>query len=281
MLLVAVGVILLGVVAWSAGRSDVDGGARADVGTPLDESTRNDLGLVMIGAAGMVVVLAILPFFFRRRDRLRGERDIDSPVNWRRVVATIVFGLVAVYVMLLVARRDEEDATEAPPAPPPEETEEGAPGDAEGATGWTAVAFLGSGAVVVLVAAAVVHHRLRGRRPQIDAATAMSAPAPLGPLELDGLEPAEAVRAAYAGALRRLGTIGAGRWAAETPREHLARVRTLAPDAIEPLSVLIARYEVVRYSHHSIDEQMKADAIRAYRSLTTLVDDHVREVVAT
>jgi hypothetical protein len=280
-LLVAVGLVLLGVIAWSAARSDVDGGARTDAGTPLDEGIGNDLGLVLAGAAGTVVVLAILPFLFRRRDRLRGERDTDSPVNWRRVVATVMLGLALVYAMLLLARRHEDETEEPPPAPPPEATDAPETEGSEGATGWTAVALLASGAVVVLVVAAVVHHRRRGRRFAVGERVAVAVSAPPTVLELDALDPAEAVRAAYAGGLHLLASIGIEREVAETPREHLARVRTAEPDATEPLSILIARYELVRYSHHAITPEMKDDVVRAYSALTTMVDDRLHEALAT
>ena len=46
-------------------------------GTPPDDSSGNEIGLVLAGAAGTVVVLVILPCLFRRRDRLRGERGTD------------------------------------------------------------------------------------------------------------------------------------------------------------------------------------------------------------
>lgn len=271
-LLVAVGVLLFGVVAWSAGRADVGGGTRADVGSPVGEGARNDMALVVVGAAGMVFVLVFLPFLFHRRDRLRGTRETDSPVNWRRVVASILVGLLAVYGMLLLARNNE-DEPEPPPAPPPEqENEELQASESEGATGWAAVVLVASGAVVVLVAAAVIRHRMRGTRPHLDDRLSSTPLDDVSLLELEQLEPAEAVRAAYSGALRKLAAVGAGRREAETPREHLARVRPTVPDVVEALAVLISRYEIVRFSHHPITAEMKGEAIRAYRSLAMTVD---------
>jgi hypothetical protein len=281
-LIVAVGVLLLGVVAWSAGRAEVEGGASADAGSPVGESARNDIALLMVGAAGMVVVLVFLPFVFRRRDRLRGEREVENPVRWRRVVASLLVGLLAVYGMLLLARNDE-DEPEPPAAPPPEaEDDDIQARESEGATGWHAVALIASGGVVVLVGAVVVRHRMRGARPQVDGAHVPVALEELSQVELERLEPSEAVRLAYAGALRQLSTVGAGRREAETPREHLARVRSLAPAAVDALSVLIARYEIVRFSHHPITDEMKDDAVRAYRSLAMTVDEmtSVGEVMA-
>jgi hypothetical protein len=275
-LLVAAGIVLLGLVAWSAARAEVDGGPRrTDVGSPVGEGARNDLALVGFGALAMVVVVLILPFLFRRRDRIRGERGDDSPVSWRRVLVTVLFGFALVYALLLFARNDSDDVEEAPPAPPPEEVEPIETGEQEGATGWAAVALLGTGAAVVLVAAVVLRRRSRGRRPVIDDVTAFAATPELSLLELEQLDPAGAVRAAYAGALRRLAAIGAGRDVAETPREHLGRIGPRVPDAVEPLSVLVSRYEIVRFSHHAVTAEMKADAIRSYRELSNRIDERL------
>jgi hypothetical protein len=84
------------------------------------------------------------------------------------------------------------------------------------------------------------------------------------PLDLEPLEPVEAIRAAYAGARRAISSLGVAARAPETPYEYLDRVRAGAPAVQRPVATLTRLFELARFSHHPVTAAMKADAIAAY-----------------
>lgn len=270
---VAVGIVLLCVVAWSASRADVNVDARPrSVGSPVGEGVRNDVALVITGAVGMVVVLAIIPLLLSRRDRGPFRRDAgDRRVNWRQVMLTLLLGFAAVYALLLFARGRSDDLPEPPPEPPPEELDPLEPVDGEGATGWSAVALLASGALVVLIGTIVLYRHGRNRRLSPDE-VGFPQITEVDPIDLDRLPPPAAVRAAYADALRQLRLIGSGPLRAETPYEHLERTRDQLPTVRSALALLIKHDEIARFSHHPVSEEMKAESIEAHQQLTSIVE---------
>lgn len=276
-LLVGAGVLLLVLAAWSVARSELgDPPRRGGAEVPGDSGLRDNLLLVALGAIAMLVALVVLRALrHRRRLGLPRIGELGRPPSWRRVIATLVVGLLLVLALLLGGRREDDPSEPPPQEVPTEETEQAPREGSDGATGWGAAALLGVGALVVLVGAYVIHRRRRWHgEADLDARGAELTPPP-EPDDLERLDPRAAVRAAYAAARRRLATIGLAPQDAETPREYLARVRAGHADASRALEVLTRLFELARFSHHHVTDAMKRDAITAYADICTIVHDEL------
>ena len=264
--LVAIGVGLLGVAAWSASRAKL-GGASPDVPGNVsgNEAAFNDALLVAVGALAAAVVILIAPRLRRpgRGPRAASEEEPRRPNVWLRI-AVGVFVMFAVVLAIMLAARNRPDQTQPlvlAPAPPEEVRPP--PGPRAGAHGWSAVALFAAGAIAVGTAVVVWRRRGRGRGPMYDVEDRPLAPT-AEPVDFDALTPADAVRAAYAAARHMLAPMGVPPRPPETPYEYLDRVRADAPNFERPVATLTRLFEVARFSHHPVTPAMKADAIAAY-----------------
>jgi len=270
-LLVALGVVLLGVAAWSASKATT-GGSAPDVSAnvPGNDAAQNDALLVALGALTAAVVFVVAPALLRsgrRRAMVAGDDDPRRPQLWVRLVGGVFFMLAVVYVIMLVARHRPDETQPLPVAQAPPETVQPQVGERSGAHGWTAFALVTAGAIAVVTAAVVLQRRGRGRGSMPDDFDRPPPQSP-GPIDFEALAPGDAVRAAYAAARVALEPMGVPPRSPETPYEYLDRVREDAPTAERPLATLTRLFEVARFSHHPVTPAMKADAIAAYQAIT-------------
>ncbi|MEO8692458.1 MAG: DUF4129 domain-containing protein [Acidimicrobiales bacterium] len=269
--LVAAGVILLGIAAWSTSRART-GDPTADLpsGVRGSDAALNDTLLVAAGALAAIVVIFVAPALIRQgRQSPRAAADDDPrPSNvWLRVFGGVMV-IFAVVLVIMLAARNRPDQTE-PLLQSPSAPEEIRP-QAEtrsGAHGWSALALAAAGAIAVGAAVVVAHRRGRTRGPVSHGDRHLPPALPREPLDLDALAPTEAVRAAYAAARNELTTLGVELRPPETPYQYLDRVRDSAPIAERPVATLTRLFEVARFSHHPVTPAMKAEAIAAYDTI--------------
>ena len=183
---------------------------------------------------------------------------------WLRI-AVGLFVMFAVVLMIMLAARNRPDQTQPPLvlAPAPPEEVRPPPGTRAGAHGWSAAALAAAGAIAVVTAVVVWKRRGRVRVVMSDVDARPLAP-PAEPVDFDALDPADAIRAAYAAARHALAPMGVPSRPPETPYEYLDRVRAVAPNFQRPVATLTRLFEVARFSHHPVTSAMKADAIAAY-----------------
>ena len=164
--LVAIGVVLLGVAAWSASRARLGSGSANPSATVRGgQAALNDAILVAVGALAAAVVILVAPAFLRaRRVPAMAGAETPRPQFWLRIAVGIVV-LFAIVLAVMLAARNRPDQTQ-PLAPPPAPTEEISPppgGTRAGAHGWTATALAAAGAIAVVTAIVVWRRRGRGR----------------------------------------------------------------------------------------------------------------------
>jgi hypothetical protein len=91
----------------------------------------------------------------------------------------------------------------------------------------------------------------------------------------EGIDPRQAIIAAYARLLERLGEAGCPRLAFEAPEEHLRRSLTVLGIAHDAMEIVVAKFLVARFSTHpltELDRDEVRDALReAGRQLRELV----------
>jgi hypothetical protein len=242
----------------------------------------------IVGYVALVVGVAVLPlafvFFRRRRFRPLREmggriayRDLTTPPLWARILGAIV--LVAVFAAqiaitltffleLLRAIRSARDGTS-------DLGESGDPnplGPLAPDTASLAVALLIVGAIVAVVLVFAVKWRLEDRAkgmPTRDDQVAVAARAvdvSLAALQAEP-DPRRAVIAAYAAMERALATAGLGRVGSEAPIEYLRRVLAASFGAREEITTITQLFQVAKFSHHTVDEPMRVDAIDALQRI--------------
>jgi hypothetical protein len=270
---VGLGVVLLGVAAWSVARARVGGSSpqiTSDV--PGGASSLSDALLVVMGALAAAILLFLAPLA-RRRRRPRPDGNEDEaprPPWWWRIVGGLLL-LFAVVVPVMLSSRAKPTEVKPPPAqgePEPVERERQVKGT--GAHGWGAAGLVAIGALGVAAATLAVQRRGRGRGHALDDAPWFGASDEVP--DFDQLEPATAVRAAYATARRRLASIGLPSRPPEAPFEYLERVRRQQPDVAGAAASLTHLFEIARYSQHPVTVQMKRAAVDAYRAIEAHVE---------
>jgi hypothetical protein len=226
----------------------------------------NDALLVAAGALAAALVIFVAPALIRqgRRQAMAGDDEPRRPQLWLRLLVgvLVIFGVVLVIMLAARNRPDQieplpQGATAPPEVRPQRETR-------SGAHGWSAIALAAAGAIAVGTAVVVSrrHGRARGPLPYSDDIGPFAPPAP--PIDLHALDPAEAVRAAYAAVRHALAPMGVPSRPPETPYEYLDRVRASAPNFERPVAALTRLFEIARFSHHPVTPAMKTDAIAAY-----------------
>ncbi len=100
----------------------------------------------------------------------------------------------------------------------------------------------------------------------------------------DGLDPRQAIIAAYARLLERLGEAGCPRLPYEAPEEHLRRSLTALGVAQDAMETVVAKFLVARFSTHpltEVDRDQVRDALReAGRQLRELIAAQAAEAGA-
>ena len=275
-ILVAIGVALLCVAAWSASRAKV-GDSSPDVPTSVggSEAVLNDALLVAGGALVAIIVIFVVPAWLRQgRGRAASNAD-DEPRRfqfWLGLLGGVAMILAITFAILLLSRNRPEQLM--PPlsgAPATTEPVQASERERAGARGWTATALFAAGAVAVVLVVLMLYRRGRGGG-SIELVDDREGPQPSAPPDFDSLSPADAVRATYAAARNALGPLGVWSRAPETPYEYLDRVRATAPGVEAQITTLTRLFEVARFSHHPVTPEMKAEAIAAY----SIVADEAR-----
>jgi hypothetical protein len=266
--LVAIGVALLCVAAWSASRAKI-GDASPDVPTSVggSEAVLNDALLVAGGALAAIIVIFVVPAWLRQGRGRAAKNADDEPRRfqfWLGLLGGVAVILAITFAILLLSRNRSEQLM--PPlsgAPATTEPVNSSERARAGARGWAATGLFAAGAVAVVAVVVVLYRRGRGGG-TIDQIDEREGPQPSAPPDLESLSPAEAVRAAYAAARHALGPLGVWSRAPETPYEYLERVRATAPSVEGQIATLTRLFEVARFSHHPVTPAMKDEAIAAY-----------------
>ncbi|HUP73861.1 MAG TPA: DUF4129 domain-containing protein [Acidimicrobiales bacterium] len=274
--LVAIGVALLCVAAWSASRSSI-GGSSPDIPTSVDgsEAVLNDALLVAAGALVAVLVIFVAPAWFRQgrgRAARRADEEPRPAKFWLGLLAGVAVILAIALFIMLASRNQPADLPPLSEAPATTEPAQPSEGERAGARGWTATALFAAGALAVGIGVLVWHTRGRGQG-WINVVDDRELPQTSTPIDFEALAPADAVRAAYAAARNALEPLGVSSRAPETPYEYLDRVRANAPGVERQVTTLTRLFEVARFSHHPVTPAMKADAIAAY---TIVADESKR-----
>jgi hypothetical protein len=264
---VLLGVVLLGIGAWSASRAANDKAPELPDRPSGDGAVWNNTLLVTAGAAAAALVIYVAPILARqgRRPKLAADEEQREIPLWMRllVAAFVLIALGAALLLLTRSRPQNENLFEAAPTTTlqssPQEPTEG-----KGAQGWAALGLFAGGAVAVVVVLVLWNRRGRGGAIG-DLHDDLDLSPPAAPADLASLPPAEAIRAAYASARRALASVGVAARAPETPYEYLDRVRRDAPSGtVRPIATLTRLFVLARFSHHQLTLAMKEEAIAAH-----------------
>jgi hypothetical protein len=132
-------------------------------------------------------------------------------------------------------------------------------------SGWLPIAALATALVAAVAASALAERRRRRRTPPARSEAELLAElVEKALLDLAGeTDPRRAVIVAYAVMERGLAAAGLPRGIGETPLEHTTRALLDAHVPAAPVATLAALFERARFSHHPIDEAMRAEALAA------------------
>jgi membrane protease YdiL (CAAX protease family) len=274
---VAVVITALLAVAALASRARAPGaGESAPAQTPPDQilDYLTVVGLFMLPLGLVMVVWAI----FLRRGQLIGTRQS----GWRSTLRTVVvFAVLLTLAVVVVGQLNERGWR--PRSNP--DTNQPAPGTRAGGSqqarerdsrrdpGWLPYFVVGSVVLAFGVAVAgtavLRRRRLSGLLPRQTGAAAAVVEA-LGDMiaELRAeRDPRRAVIRAYSGMERTLGARGLPRHAYEAPFEYLERILAGVQASAHSVGRLTNLFERARFSEHTIDAQMKDEAIDALIAL--------------
>jgi len=266
---------LLAVAALASRARAPAAGESAPAQTPPDQIVDylTAFGLLMLPLGAVLIVWAA----FLQRGQSVGKR----PTGWRSTLRTIgVFAVVLTLVLVVVRQLNERGWR---PRSTPDTTQP-APGAENGASqrsrtrasrkdpGWLPFLVVGSVVfafgVAVAGTAVLTRRRRSGLLPRAGAAAVVAGA--LGDMiaELRAeRDPRRAVIRAYSGMERTLGARGLPRYAYEAPFEYLERILTGVQASAHSVGRLTNLFERARFSEHTIDAQMKNDAIDALVAL--------------
>jgi hypothetical protein len=266
----AAGLLVL-VVAAAVGseRSDLGEGDVPVVGQVLS-------GVLTGGFLALALVGAYLLIF--RRGTVGRFRPSGPRVPWwLRSIVTIGLLIAFVVVGLLVfGRRTHPHETKAADGIAKQEQTKAEQQTSDGRSGLTIAFYVGAALAVTVVVVGLARSPRAAAPVPVDDHAELDDLPPI-PLRraveasLDALErerdPRRAILAAYARVQSLLASDGLPRRLSETEPEYLARVLEHYGAAAEPARRLTDLFVWARYSAGEVDEQMRADAIAAARSL--------------
>ena len=265
---IAAAVGLVTIVALASRTSSVVSSAMAlDAGFVLS-------AIEVVGYVAVLVGLLFLPIIVvlrvqqRRRLAAIGAAGQGVPPWWARIGGLAILAAqiaIVVYVVDLV----RSNGFGAPDGPLDPATGEDPNGFAAGRDGPELMIAL---AIVMLLGIVALTLAIRWRRS--DAADRVEAvddrrgrTEQAAEVGLDALrrepDPRRAIIAAYAAMERSLSGAGLGRHHWEAPIEYLRRVLAEALGAREDVQTLTHLFELAKFSHHPVDEQMRSAAIGA------------------
>ena len=252
--------VLLAAVGASASRP-LDGGAPTP-SLPI-------WPLLVVAGAGLVLGLALSVAILGEHAGGRGGR----PQRVRPGPLTLALSLLvpaAIIVTFLHPVRLDRGARPRPVAVGTHEARQPRPAK-PGPDAGTGAAALGAGiaaGIVGIAAFAVIAARRRRALPGLDARAAVAAGADEAIAEIAiPADPRAAVLAAYARMEAALAGAGLGRRDSEAPREYLTRFETALGAGRGPAERLTALFERARFSPHTIDEPLRAEALDALTAL--------------
>ena len=217
--------------------------------------------------AGVAVLLAVVAAVYalgpdHRRRQLAARRSA-----WTLLLFPVLLTLA--FWLLRHAPRRWLRLLPAQPATAPSQPQPGPAGSlSHPQAEWLPVLLLGG---LLMAAAAGIAWGAWRRRRQLLPPSARKLAALLGEV-LDDVgaepDPRRAVIAAWAGMERRFAAAGLPREPAETPLEYVARILDHAvPVAAMPVRTLADLFEQAKFSHHLIDQGMRAQALAALRAI--------------
>jgi hypothetical protein len=266
---------LLAVAALASRARAPAGGESAPAQSPPDQilDYLTAVGLLMLPLGLALVVWAA----FMQRVQSAGKHQS----GWKSTLRTVGIVAVVLTLVVVVVRQLSERGWRPRSTP---DTNQPAPGTGTGSSqqsreraarkdpGWLPFLVVGSVVFAFVAAAAgtavVTRRRRSGLLPQ-GAATALVAEA-LGDMIADlraERDPRRAVIRAYSGMERTLGARGLPRHAYEAPFEYLERILSGVQASAHSVGRLTNLFERARFSEHTIDAQMKGEAIDALVAL--------------
>ena len=275
---VAVGLLVLVVLgSRTAALAPVGGGFEASL--MLDVLRTIGFVALILGLAGLPVAIVV---FRRRRERASDEGqsvfvDLQPPPLWARIAALLFIFVVFVAEVVIsltilndILRAAGQSTGQAPDLGGELEAGSLGPVGRESAALLAAMVIV---AVLVLVALAfAIKWRLQERwrvapiRQDPVAVASRAVEVSLAALRAER-DPRRAVIAAYAAMERMLAAAGLGRVGSEAPIEYLRRVLAASFGSSAEVATITDLFQVAKFSHHEVDEQMRAAAIEALQGI--------------
>jgi hypothetical protein len=267
---------LLAVAALASRARAPAAGESAPAQTPFDQIVDylTVFGLLLLPLGAVLIVWAA---FVQRRQTI-GTRQ----TGWKSTLRTVGTVAVVLTLVVVVVRQLSERGWRPRSGPDATQT---APGTGAGGSqqrprpraspddpGWLPFVVVGSVVfafgVAVVGTAVLTRRRRNGLLPRAGAAAAVAGA--LGDMiaELRAeRDPRRAVIRAYSGMERTLGARGLPRHAYEAPFEYLERILTSVQASAHSVGRLTNLFERARFSEHTIDSEMKDEAISALVAL--------------
>lgn len=238
----------------------------------------------VVGYVALFVGIALVPaaiWFGRQRRRAAGRpvgmRSAASSLpRWASALGTVVVILVfAGEAAVLIAYLADLQRSGRSPLDALFGGELPASGDGpiRGERGLEAItmALLITAVLAVVALVVLISWRREDEPPDAAAPTGRQAAAEAVELGLDALrreaDPRRAVIAAYAAMGRSLSRSGLPREESEAPQEYLRRIFTGFAGVAKEVATLTHLFEVAKFSHHVVDEEMRGIAVGALERL--------------
>lgn len=275
---VAIGLLVLVVLgSRTAALAPVGGGFEASL--VLDVLRTVGYVALILGLAGLPVAIVV---FRRRKERASDEGqsvfvDLPPPPLWARIAALVLI-LVVFVAEVVISLTILNDVLRAAAQSTGQAPDLGGQLDAGslGQVGRESAALLAAmvivGVLVLVALAFAIKWRLQERRRDApsrqDPGTVASRAVEVSLAALRAeRDPRRAVIAAYAAMERMLAAAGLGRVGSEAPIEYLRRVLAASFGSNAEVATITDLFQVAKFSHHDVDEQMRAAAIDALQAI--------------
>ena len=273
---IAVGLLLVSLVALASGGSPWHAGGRQDIPVGVVRGLAAAAGALVVGS--LLLVWMGTPSVEKRRQRRRrlGAKDLEglgASLSAGGKAAAIVGGAIGLFLLLTLPFLVPDAAAPPGAAPgdavPSDDASTSAPVGQPTSTALTWL-VVGSAAALLLAPAAVFVRRRRARRERravVPAATERVGSGlrrSLADLASER-DPRLAVQRAYARMEESLGEVELSRAPHETPTEFTARVLRVLGASAAAASDLTGLFEIARFSDHPMDEDDRRRAIASVR----------------